>query len=98
MRPRRMASAVVGTALVVLLAQTAGTQQSPTATDWPSYRHDEAGTGYSPLRQINTGNVATLTRVWAYGLQGDASGASNAAGKGSAAGGGNSQATPIVVN
>jgi len=93
-----MISALVGTALVVLLAQTAGTRQrATTGTDWPSYRHDEAGTGYSPLRQINTGNVATLTRVWTYSLQGDASAAPNA-GRGGGAGGANSQATPIVVN
>ena len=99
MRTSWMTTALVGTALAVLLAQTAGTQQQRNsgATDWPSYRHDEAGTGHSPLRQINTGNVAKLTRVWTYSLQGDASGAPNA-GRGGAPGGVNSQATPIVVN
>jgi glucose dehydrogenase len=98
MRSRQMIPALAGTALIVLLAQAAGTQQSATiATEWPSYRHDEAGTGYSPLRQINTGNVATLARVWSYSLQGDTSVASNA-GRGGAPGGVNSQATPVVVN
>jgi quinoprotein glucose dehydrogenase len=94
-----MTTALIGTALAVLLVQTASSQQQRNsgATDWPSYRHDEAGTGHSPLRQINTGNVAKLSRVWTYSLQGEASGAPNA-GRGGAPGGVNSQATPIVVN
>lgn len=99
MRPKRMTSALVGAALVVLVAHTADTQQqnATAATDWRSYRHDAAGTGHSPLRQINTGNVATLTRVWTYSLQGDTSVGSNA-GRGAGPGGVNSQVTPIVVN
>lgn len=99
MRTSWMTTALIGTALAVLLVQTASSQQQRNsgATDWPSYRHDEAGTGHSPLRQINTGNVAKLSRVWTYSLQGEASGAPNA-GRGSAPGGVNSQATPIVVN
>ena len=99
MQSRRITSSLVGTALIGLLAQTADTQQqnAATATDWPSYRHDESGTGHSPLRQINAGNVASLIRVWTYSLQGEASAAPNA-GRGGGAGGVNSQATPIVVN
>ena len=99
MRTSWMTTALVGTALAVLLAQTAGTQQQRNsgATDWPSYRYDDAGTGHSPLRQINTGNVAKLSRVWTYSLQGESSGAPNA-GRGGAPGGVNSQATPIGVN
>jgi glucose dehydrogenase len=100
MRPSRLTSILVGVALTLLLVQTADTQQQDVSAsaDWPSYRHDEAGTGYSPLRQINTGNVGALTRVWTYGLQGDVSAASNAPGRGGVAGNVNSQATPIVVN
>jgi len=99
MQSRRITSSLVGTALIGLLAQTADTQQqnAATATDWPSYRHDESGTGHSPLRQINAGNVASLIRVWTYSLQGEASAAPNA-GRGGGAGAVNSQATPIVVN
>jgi len=99
MRTSWMTTALIGTALAVLLVQTASSQQQRNsgATDWPSYRHDEAGTGHSPLRQINTGNVANLSRVWTYSLQGEASEAPNA-GRGGAPGGVNSQATPIVVN
>ena len=99
MQSRRITSSLVGTALIGLLAQTADTQQqnAATATDWPSYRHDESGTGHSPLRQITAGNVASLIRVWTYSLQGEVSAAPNA-GRGGGAGGVNSQATPIVVN
>jgi quinoprotein glucose dehydrogenase len=32
------------------------------------YNHDLAGTRYSPLTQINTGNVGSLTRAWSYKL------------------------------
>jgi glucose dehydrogenase len=35
-------------------------------TDWPVYGHDPGGARYSPLRQINTGNVNRLRRVWTY--------------------------------
>ena len=99
MQSRRITSSLVGAALIGLLAQTADTQQqnAATATDWPSYRHDESGTGHSPLRQINAGNVASLVRVWTYSLQGEAS-AAPSVGRGGGAGGVNSQATPIVVN
>src|SRR6476619_7316483 len=63
-----------------------------TDSDWPMYRRDYAGTGWSPLAQINAGNVARLRSVWTYGLQSDAP----STGRG--AGGPNSEATPIVVN
>ena len=47
------------------------------------YRHDYSGTGYSPLAQINSKNVASLREVWSYRVAGENP---------------NSQATPIVVN
>ena len=37
--------------------------------DWPMFLHDLAGTRYSPLNQINTGNVATLSQVWTYNFE-----------------------------
>src|SRR6202035_366877 len=33
---------------------------------WPYYGHDPGGTGYSALKQINTGNVNKLRVVWTY--------------------------------
>jgi len=61
------------------------------------YRHDAAGTGFSPLAQINAATVAKLARAWTFGLAGSPPAAD--AGRGRGAGGGvNSQATPIVVS
>jgi glucose dehydrogenase len=54
-----------------LLAQSGGAQQATriAGDEWPMYRHDQAGTGYSPLAQINATNVAKLSQVWTYPLQ-----------------------------
>jgi quinoprotein glucose dehydrogenase len=37
-------------------------------TDWPSYGHDPGGMRFSPLKQINTGNVSKLVRAWTYDI------------------------------
>src|SRR5919106_6847101 len=97
MRSRWM-NASGGVILTVVLVQSGGAGQSPAAQsgDWPMYRGDVAGSGYSPLTQINPSNVAKLTHVWAYRLESDAPVASSPGGKPPA--GVNSQATPIVVN
>jgi len=66
--------------IMIVAAGTMAAQQSaprtppagpipPAATDWPSYRRDHAGTGASPLTQIDARNVATLTQAWSYSLQ-----------------------------
>ena len=34
--------------------------------DWPTYGRDLAGTRYSPLKQVDTGNVSKLVRAWTY--------------------------------
>jgi quinoprotein glucose dehydrogenase len=89
------------TILCFLLAQSGATQQQPAASagvDWPMYRHDHAGTGYSPLTQINGSNVSNLSQAWTFGLQSDAPAAPPAGGRGGAGGALNSEATPIVVS
>ncbi|MEZ5490828.1 MAG: PQQ-binding-like beta-propeller repeat protein [Gammaproteobacteria bacterium] len=58
--------------------------------DWPMYRGGLTGNGYSPLSEIDPGNVAQLTTAWRYELNPDA-------GEGARAPSANSQATPIVV-
>ena len=91
--PASLMKVFLGALLAVFLAQCAGVQQQTTATpsaDWPMYRRDLAGTGYSPLTQITTSNAANLTRVWSYSLE-----SVEPAGDGR---GPNSQATPIVVD
>jgi quinoprotein glucose dehydrogenase len=35
-------------------------------TDWPTYGHDPGGMRYSPLKQIDTHNVAKLRRAWTF--------------------------------
>ena len=87
---------LIGVTLVVFIGRVGWTQQSAPqpGADWPMYRRDYAGTGYSPLSQINTKNVASLRDAWSYSLQGGAP-VSGPPGRG---GGPNSQATPIVVN
>ena len=88
-----------GALIAVFLTQSGCAQQqaaAPVGADWPMYRRDLAGTGYSPLVQITTSNVGTLSRLWTYSLHSEAP--ADATASGSPAGGPNSQATPIVVN
>ncbi len=59
------------------------------STDWPMYRGNVAGTGYSLLDQINAGNVNSLAESWRFSLRNDD--AQNPREP-------NSQATPIVVD
>jgi quinoprotein glucose dehydrogenase len=64
-------------------------------SDWPTFGHDAAGTRYSPLTQINVGNVSRLKRVWTFHmlpeLRGDAGATALPAGR-------VGEATPLVVN
>jgi glucose dehydrogenase len=85
----RKAILASGAMLAALLAQSA---KAP-AGDWPMYNHDLAGTRYSPLTQINTGNVAKLTQAWSYRLPPE--GAAVAAPSPSEV---FQEVTPIVVN
>jgi len=100
-----LASAVAAIAFTamasVLIAQgTRQPQRQPDAADgdWPFYRHDLAGTGYSPLTQIDATNVATLARAWSYSLQRDTEAPPPTGGGRGNAGAINSEATPIVVD
>ena len=98
---RLKANLFTGVILCLQFVSSGATQQrSPAAVgvDWPTYRHDLAGTGYSPLSQIDTRNVANLTQAWTFSLQSDAPPAAAAGGRGGAGGALNSEATPIVVN
>src|SRR6185503_10772928 len=91
-------SAFAGAILLFLLARSGAMQQpSTTDSDWPLYRHDQAGTGYSRLTQIDTKNVMNLSQVWTFSLQSDAPPAAAAARGRGGPGGANSEATPIVV-
>src|SRR5580692_7476415 len=103
--------------VLVLLAAAAllyGQKAKDNPSDWPMYTRDLAGTRYSPLKQINAGNVSKLTEAWKFDLRAPTTPArpgddpdpfAGAAGGGGAGGGGgrggngaNAEATPIVVN
>jgi quinoprotein glucose dehydrogenase len=49
-----------------LQAQSRGVKLKQADADWPMYNRDMAGTRYSPLTQIHTGNVSQLTQAWSY--------------------------------
>ncbi|HVZ23268.1 MAG TPA: PQQ-binding-like beta-propeller repeat protein [Vicinamibacterales bacterium] len=88
----------------VLIASLAGmslftvalvAQQKKAATpaqEWPTYNHDLAATRFSPLTEINTGNVAALAHAWTYTFPAPPGGR----GRGGGLLGG-SEAVPIVV-
>jgi quinoprotein glucose dehydrogenase len=89
-----------GFMLLFLLTQSGATQQTtaPAGSDWPMYRNDYAGRGYSSLTQIDIKNVANLIPAWSFSLQSTAPAAAAAGGRGGGAGVLNSQVTPIVVS
>ncbi|MCY3972032.1 MAG: PQQ-binding-like beta-propeller repeat protein [Acidobacteria bacterium] len=80
------AVAVAGTALLACGTGSVG--------DWPMYRGDAEGTGYSALSEITTANVADLAQAWSYSL---ASVPTSVAGGPLQIHPARSQATPIVV-
>jgi glucose dehydrogenase len=54
------------TAVVIAAASVAGAQAPKPEKDWPAHGHDAGAQRYSPLKQINTTNVANLRLVWSY--------------------------------
>jgi glucose dehydrogenase len=61
----------IGLALAMLpvYAQTGNVKKTVKPVppgDWPTYTRDLAGTRYSPLTQISTTNVASLTEAWSF--------------------------------
>ena len=51
--------------LAAIAVQVAVTQASA-QNDWPTYGRDPGAQRYSPLTQINAGNVSTLVQAWKY--------------------------------
>src|SRR2546427_9106008 len=68
----RAAEAVTVTrpaALFILGLALAGGAQRPATTpaqEWRTFDHDLAGTRFSPLTEINTGNVTKLAKAWTF--------------------------------
>jgi quinoprotein glucose dehydrogenase len=72
--------------LTLTLAFTTFAQKTKdNPTEWPMYTRDLAGTRYSPLKQIDTGNVGKLAQAWSYKLRtGTPAGRGGGAGRGNA--------------
>jgi quinoprotein glucose dehydrogenase len=84
------ATAIAPIFLFLLITLYAPTGNAQPGSDWPMYRGNLAGTGYSPLGAIDRTNVAALRIAWRYSLAAEAVGTAQARAV-------NSQATPIVV-
>lgn len=50
----------------LLLAAAVCTTAFAQSADWPNYGHDPGGERFSPLNQINKGNVSQLKVAWTY--------------------------------
>src|SRR6187455_854040 len=90
-----LVGAVLGLGVAGVAQQNA--KRNPDA-DWPTYNRDLAGTRYSPLTQINTKNVATLTQAWSYRLRPEPGVAVPAIDKPASSFEMFQEVTPIVVN
>jgi glucose dehydrogenase len=62
------------------------------------YNRDSANTRYSPLKQIDTANVAKLTQAWTFTTATGATAAPATAGPGRGGAGIGAEVTPIAVN
>ena len=68
----RQFSTTIGAAAALLTAACSSLRnQRPAprtgaAEDWPAYGHDRGGSRFSPLAQINAGNVGTLAEAWRF--------------------------------
>ncbi|WP_020648073.1 PQQ-dependent dehydrogenase, methanol/ethanol family [Solimonas variicoloris] len=82
-RPRAAWPAALGATLLTLALAGAAHAAAPAANvnearvianaavgkDWPTNGYDYAGTRFSPLKQINAGNVGQLGLAWSYDLE-----------------------------
>lgn len=84
-----LSAALITASFTQVQAQTPDTISS--GSEWTQYRGNLAGTGFSPLTQINQDNVTALESAWSYSLLPTA--LTDASPKAP-----NSQATPIVVD
>ena len=87
MKRRLCRAAHLAAGCIGLLFGTYVAAQEP--GDWPMYNRDHASTRFSPLAQIDAGNVRNLKRAWTKVVERDPS-------AGSITGG--SEVTPLVVN
>jgi quinoprotein glucose dehydrogenase len=90
--PAQPSTATPFVLLAIAFVGCGGAESASERTDWPMYRGDLAGTGYSPLAEITAANVSGLARAWSFSLASTAPPTANARPRDPS-----SQATPIVV-
>lgn len=66
---RRTLALLLGAAVLMPAAHARPEANRPAAADWPRYARDVQGTRFSPLDQINTGNVEELEVAWSFRLR-----------------------------
>src|SRR5687767_2726522 len=66
---RAMIALLLGAAVLVPAAQARTDAVQVDPADWPRYARDLGGTRYSPLADINAGNVENLDQAWSYRLR-----------------------------
>jgi glucose dehydrogenase len=66
-------------------------------TDWPVYGHDPGGMRYSPLKQIDSRNVAKLQLVWSYDTEASTAPAAAVPGRGGRPRMRRSSTSPLVI-
>ena len=66
---RKTLALLVGAAVLVPAAHAKTDALQVDPGDWPRYARDLGGTRYSPLDEINTGNVDKLNTVWSFRLR-----------------------------
>jgi quinoprotein glucose dehydrogenase len=72
-KPKLLTLTLLAGAALSVPALSAPAQAGP--GDWPTYGHDAGGGRFSPLDQINTGNVAGLKPAWTYHMKPEVAGA-----------------------
>ena len=83
--------------LATLLVAGATLSLGRAQTDWPIYGHDPGGQQFSPLKQIDSSNVAKLRVAWTYDTRPAAVPASEGVEAKPAPRNRASQATPLVA-
>src|SRR5215831_12505818 len=97
---RLLLSALLAAAPALTFAQglTQADLLKPKADSWPTYNGDYSGQRFSPLTDINSSNVHTLSLSWATRFSASGGGGAGGRGGGGAAAGVTRKSTPLLVN
>ena len=65
-KPSSWKRAMAGLVFLLVAVGTGRAQNPATSREWPAYGNDPGGSRYSPLTQINRGNVSHLKVAWVF--------------------------------